>query len=559
VATSDRLNFFPQPADADFLRREDFKTRRSRLCQPRFRIGLLTLILAIAGSLPNLLSQNYSVSIYFDAGFGEVPFVANENGVAQNGYTVSVGSFLSSNVTDVEALGYNRLWIANQFTATTNNGSVTTFTDYSQPGSFSAAQPFRTTNANFKGKPLWVVFSDNSTISGSSRYGAMTSSAAAWTMPTTNSLTHLAELYSDDITAAAFGVFTGGSGTDSLNARAVPGPYLYWDSNNSAGLGGSGTWSASLAETRWTTESGGAGGDGSYAWGTTSGSNYYAGAGLTAHFAGMAGTVTINGTVEARSGLRFETDYTLTSGTLLLAGSNASANAITVTNGTTTVSSTISGSNGLVKSGEGSLLLSGNTTVSGSLAINGGTLQAGAADALGSVGSITVNSAGSLLVNASGAINDSADINLAGGRLALAGSGVADTVGQLTLTLNSVLDVGAFVGARSLYFTNSSDITWTEGATLSIWNWNGTSLYGVSHGDGDRQIFFGSDSTGLASSQLQQISFYSDSGTTLLGGAYIRSSGEIGVVPEPEAVACAAALLAGVGLHLLLQRRRRSR
>ncbi|MFM8365313.1 MAG: hypothetical protein ACKOAS_09210, partial [Verrucomicrobiota bacterium] len=171
-----------------------------------------------------------------------------------------------------------------------------------------------------------------------------------------------------------------------------------------------------------------------------------------------------------------------------------------------------------------------------------------------STSGITVNSGGSLLFSANNAVNDSAAITLAGGTLAMGGSGISDTVGTLTLSTDSVIDLGNASGARSLYFAASDLISWT--GTLSIWNWNGTNMYGTSYGSGDRQIFFGNSASGLNQTQLNSISFYSGSGTGFIGTGFIRSTGEIAAVPEPEVYATAVLLLLGLGLHFYRQNRR---
>ena len=116
-----------------------------------------------------------------------------------------------------------------------------------------------------------------------------------------------------------------------------------------------------------------------------------------------------------------------------------------------------------------------------------------------------------------------------------------------------MIDFGTFVG--NVYFADSSAVSWTANAILSIWNWNGTSQYGTSYGAGDRHIFFGNNASGLSSNQLAQISFYSDSGSSFIGSGWINSSGEIGAVPEPQAIVTAAALLLGMGFYYLRRRK----
>lgn len=65
---------------------------------------ILTGLLALWILAANLRAQDYRVSVYFDAGYGEIPAVASSNGTAQNGYKVEIGSFISSNQSTVQAL-----------------------------------------------------------------------------------------------------------------------------------------------------------------------------------------------------------------------------------------------------------------------------------------------------------------------------------------------------------------------------------------------------------------------------------------------------------------------
>jgi len=513
---------------------------------------ILTGLLALWILAANLRAQDYRVSVYFDAGYGEIPAVASSNGTAQNGYKVEIGSFISSNQSTVQALGYNRGWVANQFTPLSNTGNTTTFQAYGQNGSFSPDQPFLTTNTTFQGKQLWVLFSNNSSLQNATQFGLMTSNGSNWTMPSGNGTTHVREMFSDEITATAFGYYTGTSAADTLRAGVAPTGFLYWDSNGGSGLGGSGTWSADVADTEWATIASGESGDGSFAWGTTVEAAYNAGAGLTASFNGTAGTVTVNGTVTTHAGLRFESsNYTLTSGTVALAGANATANTINATTGNTTIHSVLDGNEGLVKSGSGNLTLGGNNTLAGTVTIEEGRLTANATGALGQADEVVVETGGSLLIAASHSV--SGNLTLDGGKLEISGNGTTNTFGTLTLSANSVIDLGELTGARSLIFAASEWIAWT--GTLSIWNWNGTNLYGTSYGPGDRQIFFGSNSTSLTSSQLEKISFYSDSGSSFIGNAFIKSTGEISVVPEPGAIVTVILILAGLAVSQLRHRR----
>ena len=256
---------------------------------PRILVGIALM----ATGLASAFAAGETVTIDAIAGGGFVPFIANEAGTAQNGVSVRVGAFLSANQSTVEALGYNRLWVGNQFSMF---GTGTTATINSQAGSFDPNPNLTNSTDSFKGQQAWWVYADNATFASATEYGVVSSTDSGWTIPNANPWSTAID--SSEVNVVAFGSMTGNGSSDSLRMAAVPATSLYWDSNAAAGRGGSGTWSSSVADTEWTTNSSGLAADGTYAWGSTSGSAYYAGAGLTANFGGDAGTVTVSGTVE---------------------------------------------------------------------------------------------------------------------------------------------------------------------------------------------------------------------------------------------------------------------
>jgi hypothetical protein len=187
-------------------------------------------------------------------------------------------------------------------------------------------------------------------------------------------------------------------------------------------------------------------------------------------------------------------------------------------------------SSGAINNGTGTLTVSGilNVTNAGSIAGTGG---------------VTIDSGGTLLLGASEQIANTAPIRLAGGTIST--GGFSETVGPLTLTVNSVLDCG---NASSLWlFASSTGQNWT-GGQLQIWNWSGSTA-----GGGTDRVFFGNSNSGLNTGQLQRIVFYSDAGAAPLGAATILPTGEIVPVPETSTIAGALAL---VGLVLCRERRR---
>lgn len=150
----------------------------------------------------------------------------------------------------------------------------------------------------------------------------------------------------------------------------------YWDGANTTGdgtvHGGTGTWGTG---NNWTNENGTANGP----W-------------VDAQFAifgGTAGTVTIAPAGVGAAGMQFAVDgYTMGGGTLTLANGNT-APIIRVGDGSAgsdatkaTISAVIAGTNGLNKTGKGTLILTGANTYTGDTKISLGTLQLGAGGAM---------------------------------------------------------------------------------------------------------------------------------------------------------------------------------
>jgi len=240
----------------------------------------------------------------------------------------------------------------------------------------------------------------------------------------------------------------------------------------------------------------------------------------------------------------------LSNGTLTANGGNFNVSAGTIT-------AVLAGSNGLVKSGNGTVALSASNSYSGATTVNSGTLQATASGALGNSTVINVNG-GSLLVTAANAINDNAAINLGGGRMAASGN-FSETVGALTLSANSIIDFSGFSGVLRFSGVGS----WASGANLAIWNWSGTTQYGTqinNYANPSNLVF--STVTSNLTDNLANISFYSDSGNSFVGSGFevtgfSGGGSQIIAVPETETYFYAVALLAGVVVQYLRRRAKR--
>ncbi len=234
----------------------------------------------------------------------------------------------------------------------------------------------------------------------------------------------------------------------------------FWDGgnaanhNNGAVDGGSGVWNT--ANDNWTNASGAL--------------NAPWQAGQFAIFAGQAGTVTVDDTAGSVSvaGMQFATDgYQIDGGAIALAnpqtiirvgtGGGAFSRGITAT-----IAAPLTGSGGLEKTDNGTLVLSGANTYTGGTFVEGGTLSVGSDANLGaSSGALTLDG-GTLettakfssarnvtLGAASGEMKTDADLALAG---AIGGAGglLKSGSGTLTLSGNGTYTGGTAISAGTL-------------------------------------------------------------------------------------------------------------
>ncbi|MBK5297992.1 MAG: autotransporter-associated beta strand repeat-containing protein, partial [Vicinamibacteria bacterium] len=117
---------------------------------------------------------------------------------------------------------------------------------------------------------------------------------------------------------------------------------------------------------------------------------------------GTAGTVTVSTAINVHNLTFNTTGYTVTGGTLTLGG--VTPTITTIPGVTSTVSSAIAGSAGLVKAGTGTLTLAGTNTYSGTTTISAGTLQVGNGGTTGTLGTGAVVDNAALVLNRSDAL-----------------------------------------------------------------------------------------------------------------------------------------------------------
>lgn len=137
--------------------------------------------------------------------------------------------------------------------------------------------------------------------------------------------------------------------------------------------------------------------------------------------------------------------------------------------------------------------------------------------ALAVSGPLDIQNKGTVVWNGDNQVADTAPISLEGGKLLI--NGHSDAMGTLTLGGVATLDMGNGTGLLS--FANSSSLSWSSKALLSIDNYT----------LGSNHLYIGSSSSGLTIPQLSQVRFESPAGKTAgIYTAKITSAGEL--VPD---------------------------
>jgi len=245
----------------------------------------------------------------------------------------------------------------------------------------------------------------------------------------------------------------------------------------------------------------------------TGGNGYNLGLGtLAAGTGGAAGSLTIAPTTaNVTIGNVNNAGTTGFAHTLILDGTSG-GNTIT---GIIANSSTGGGVLSITKQNSSTWTLSGASTYTGATTINGGTLALGA----------------------SNRIADTSNLIMAGGTFAT--GGFSETLGTLTLSAGSTIDLGA--GTSALVFADSSGATWGSSISLSFVNFTA----------GVDTIRIGTTSGGLTLSQLGEITINGSAAT-------IDASGFLAIaIPEPSTFGMLIGISALAGT-LVIRRSRRS-
>lgn len=190
----------------------------------------------------------------------------------------------------------------------------------------------------------------------------------------------------------------------------------------------------------------------------------------TATFGGAVdpSLVTVSGTVDAGAGISFaSTGYTLSSGTVNLTGGDISANLVSVSAGTATIASAITGTNGMSVAGAGTLVIAGADTHAGGTTIAGATLQVGDGATAGSItGSITNN--GILTFNLTDAVTFAGDIS-GTGSVKKFGSNILSVGGNNSYTGLTTVSMGVLRATSATALgTTAAGTTVSADATLEL-------------------------------------------------------------------------------------------
>jgi autotransporter-associated beta strand protein len=188
-------------------------------------------------------------------------------------------------------------------------------------------------------------------------------------------------------------------------------------------------------------------------------------------------------------------------------------------------SGVISGSGGLTKAGNGTLIVTASNSFTGTVDVQAGVLSLASATgfAAGGTTNVIVATNATLLIAQSDQVNNSAGVTLSGGTIQRA-SGVSEVFGNLNLTASSFLDFGG--GTAGTITFSGIDYTPSALLALDIANFN----------QGSALVFQTTNNLSMSG--------FTFSGTGGFGGSsFDGSTFTITAIPEPSAYFAVIALL----------------
>jgi autotransporter-associated beta strand protein len=249
----------------------------------------------------------------------------------------------------------------------------------------------------------------------------------------------------DTFSYTAVDVF-GVPSTATITITAITQPHYNWDANGAAaGTGGFGTWD--ILSARW-----------------DNGTNVWPGVGTSnwAFFGGTAGTVTVAAGGVTANGMLFNVDgYVVQSNTITLDGTQPT---VYVQPGIgEQIYSVLAGTNGFIKSGDGTLALNAVNTYSGGTTLSAGTLALGTALPSGTL-TITGGALDSLVAGLTNANNNAqnwnGDFNFVGTQDLNLGTGaVTPNASRMVTVSGGTLTVGGPIGGGAVSLTKAGSGT----------------------------------------------------------------------------------------------------
>jgi fibronectin-binding autotransporter adhesin len=278
----------------------------------------------------------------------------------------------------------------------------------------------------------------------------------------------------------------------------------YW---NVDGTGGNGIWGTGLAEKNWNTAVGDPAGN--IAWPDTLDS--------VAVFSDMiGGVVTVSDeSLQAAGIIQSGANYIINAGTLTLVPDSAAVKPfIDVQAGVLTIDSVLAGSNGLIKSGGGTLVLNRPNTYSGTTQIENGTLRL-----MGSLASSSISiSSGAALLNQSGGLSSNTTLTNAG-----------------SLTMNSNDTVNSYISNGGI-LTNAPGNLFSTTSALNTGSTVAGRLY-ADHITSSGTVAISGNVTGKSSTSVQSGTLnltgtLTTTNLNIANGATLIQNGKIGSSPS---------------------------